>query len=268
MAGYENLSIPLEDDSPPHTIYYYIKGVNMFRKLAFHVYSFAANVFGRGPRRLVFKLFPALYRRVVSLRTNAFAKPGDTVIQAGVDFGVKRDLSNAILLSKRVGEKGKVLAIEPDPRNTALLKDYITEKNINNIVVIEKAVWNEKGKMTFKWGEETWWSRLESLDSPNSGGRFVNSTEVDADTIDNILDENEIGGVSQVCLSVNGAEIEALAGMQRTLATRNPKLLIQACEKVRPVVDGVPYFEKISSLLDANGYTIIDKMRWITAVKK
>lgn len=244
------------------------KDVNMVKKLKFKVYSFGANVFGRVPRRLVFKLFPVLYKRLISIRTCTFAKPGDTVVQVGVDFGVKKDLSNAILLSNRVGEKGKVIAIEPDPRNTELLKDYLSKKNIHNTVVIEKAAWKEKGKMTFKWGEETWWSRLEHVHTSTSENRFIHSTEVDADTIDNILDENKIGEIAQVCISVNGAEIEVLEGMRRTLSNHNPKLLIQANHSIRPLVDGVPYLEAISSRLEAYGYTIIDAKRWIAAEKK
>jgi len=249
-----------------HPIKWY--GVNMLRKLAFLVYSFGGNVFGRGPRRLIFKFFPVLYRRLVSIRTCAFAKPGDTVVQVGVDFGVKKNLSNAILLSKRVGKNGKVIAIEPDSRNTGLLNDYIKQENIRNVLVIEKAAWKEKGKMIFNWGEETWWSRLENVHAPNDRKRFISSTEVEADTIDNILEQNKIGKISQVCISINGAEIEALVGMHRTLSTRGPKLLIQSNHLIRPVVDGVPYFEKISSQLEACGYIIINAKRWIAAVKK
>lgn len=212
------------------------------------------NFFGRWLKKALRKYLPGLYSHMLYLQTCSFAEPGDIVMQVGVDLGVKKHLSDAILLSRRVGPGGKVLAVEPDKRNIQLLKDYIEEKSISNIQIIEKAAWKEKTTLTFKLGKKTCWSRLEGVDALAPNGEFVGTLEAQADTIDNILAENNIKNISHIHLSINGSEFEALEGMSRTLSSRNIKLRIQVNDYIRPKVDEMSYFEKITSILSGYGY--------------
>ena len=70
-----------------------------------------------------------------------------------------------------------------------------------------------------------------------------------------------------ICLTINGAEIEALLGMKNTLKNERPSLLIVNQGYMRPTVDGVPFAIKVSSILEKDGFKTSTGKRWITANK-
>jgi len=67
---------------------------------------------------------------------------GDTVIDIGAAHA-----HYTIFLSKLVGQKGKVYAFEPDPRNFSILK-YRTRK-LKNVIIERKAVGDKNSKVKF-----------------------------------------------------------------------------------------------------------------------
>ena len=65
-------------------------------------------------------------------------KKGDVVLDIGANIGVY-----TVLFAEIVGDKGRVYAFEPDPKNFALLKKNIEINKYKNVVLINKAVLNK-----------------------------------------------------------------------------------------------------------------------------
>lgn len=76
----------------------------------------------------------------------SFLKAGDTAIQVGSHDGfIEMGLSQTFIMASIVGPSGHVHVVEPDPKNTAAIRAYIAHNAIDNVSVIEKAVWDSEG---------------------------------------------------------------------------------------------------------------------------
>lgn len=155
-------------------------------------------------------------------RSHQFRR-GCIVVDAGARIG-----AFAAKISRAIGEEGRLIAIEPEPRNFSCLVKNIKANNLNNVLAIQKALW----------------SRTQPLDIYLSGNAAAhsayydafysstdNSIRVDADTLDSILDDMNISSVDFVKMDIEGSEIEALKGMQKIL-TSNVQLAIAAYHPV------------------------------------
>ncbi len=63
---------------------------------------------------------------------------GDIVINAGANIGY-----HTLILSRLVGDVGKVYAFEPEPRNYQLLVQNINENGCSNVIAVAKALSNK-----------------------------------------------------------------------------------------------------------------------------
>ena len=174
---------------------------------------------------------------------------GDVVIDIGAHVGVF-----TIKAAKAVGEKGQVVAIEPEPKNVALLRHNIASNGIENVIVIGKAVTSYKGKAKLNLSD------VSSCDSiaqplPYSRGDYI---EVETDSLDNIVSELGLSRVDFIKIDAEGSEPEILKGAERTLAHPNIKLAIAAYHVLE---DGTPEFPQIMSFLSQKEFKIYTRNR-------
>ena len=94
-------------------------------------------------------------------------KRGSVVIDVGAGIG-----EFAMLASDKVGEGGKVIAIEPSPDDFETLQENIKENGCSNVIPINSAVSNKKERLLLKF----------------KGREF----EADAETLSNILSNLDI----------------------------------------------------------------------------
>lgn len=158
---------------------------------------------------------------------------GDIVFEVGAFIGF-----HALRMSEIVGAKGKVIAIEAISENFELLKKNIEINKIKNIIPINKAIWNYRGSLLFHIDEKQKTSALNNI------VKTKEQKKLPCDTLDNIYDELKLPKVDFVRIQTNGAEIEALKGMENIL-TGKPKLLV-----------AVPYKNRneVQKLLENYGY--------------
>lgn len=228
------------------------------------------RLFNFGITKKFMHALPAIYSLYLYLRARTYVDRGNIAIQAGVDLTTKGNKSNIFFLSKVVGKKGKVIAIEPDPKNVKKIKDYINKEEVNNIVVIEKAVWNKKGNMEFLLHKESWSNKLKVVNTNIKG--FVDSVIVETDTIDSIIDcydKKLMSRIKHVCLTVNGSELEALEGMDKIMS-RNKDITILIANQDN---HSDPYYnskrrDTTEKLLANHGFTLSCGKRWLLAKKK
>jgi FkbM family methyltransferase len=146
-------------------------------------------------------------------------KEGDTVIDIGAHIG-----RYTITSSKQVGDSGKVVAIEADPNNFQLLKRNIELNNLTNVLPLNYAVFSTKTKM--KLYEQLASAKYNSLMLARAA-ESKNYVEVNADTLDNILNQNGVNQVNWIKIDVEGAEFEVLKGSTETLSNENVSLFVE-----------------------------------------
>lgn len=140
-------------------------------------------------------------------------KEGDTVIDIGANIGYF-----TVLLAKLVGEKGRVYAFEPDPRNFELLKRTIKQNNFTQVIAEQFAVSNRNGEVSF-YQTKSW--------AANTLNREYNlpSVEVDVVSLDVYLFIER--NIRFVKIDTDGSEILAIQGMQN-LIKQSPNIRILA----------------------------------------
>jgi FkbM family methyltransferase len=148
---------------------------------------------------------------------------GDTVIDVGAHIGLY-----TLIAAKRVGSSGKVIAIEPDPDNFKILKKNILLNQLSNVEALECAVYSTKEKLKLFLPELERGRTIFNTVMQDRAGISNNFLEVEANTLDNILNENNIQRVNWIKIDVEGAELEVLKGAVNTLSSnKNITLVIE-----------------------------------------
>ena len=136
-------------------------------------------------------------------------RSGDIVVDAGARIG-----TFSAKISAAVGEKGKIIAIEPEPRNFACLLKNIQANNLTNVVAVPRMLWSrEEQRDLYLSGYTAAHSAFFDEFYQATGERI----RVEADSLDHILESLGIGTVDFIKMDIEGAEIEALEGMKSTL---------------------------------------------------
>jgi FkbM family methyltransferase len=200
---------------------------------------------------------------------------GDVVIQGGADMGWKQEkfsASNVFKISKIIGKKGKLFVIEPDLNNFRALEEFIRCNELNNIICIHKAIWSSQTKLKFMIGKRSNDSQLSEYlkDVSIQIDKYWESEyEIDTITLDRLYKDYKINKLDFICLTINGAEYEALQGASIVLNKFSPKLYIAANHKtVRSTINSEPYSEVITRLLKNKNYSVHkDRKGWLFAKK-
>ncbi len=145
---------------------------------------------------------------------------GGTVVEAGAYVGHK----TIRFVDDAVGTSGKVLAIEMMPDNVQVLRRNVKENNLDKCIdIVECGVWNEKGE-TLVMGKGRQRNSLVPLDQLKPD--IVISVPVNS--LDNILQSWGKDIIDFLVLTVNGAEVEALRGLD-TMLNHIKVIYIAAC---------------------------------------
>src|ERR671921_450002 len=161
-------------------------------------------------------------------------KQGDIVIDIGANIG-----RYTIISSKRVGTKGKVVAIEAHPGNFEILNRNIKLNQLTNIIPLNYAAYSKETKIKlYVPDEESGYTIYHTL-MERTGKKFV---EVNANTLDYLLQLNEIRQeeVNWIKIDVEGAELEVLKGATNVLSkSKDIALLIEVHgqNNYRPLVE-------------------------------
>ena len=158
-------------------------------------------------------------------------KQGDIVVDVGAHMG-----KYTIIASKRVGANGKVIAIEAHPGNYEMLNHNIKLNGLTNVIPLNYAVYSKESKIKlFLPDEESGYTMHHSVmfnylssKYPLQGKDNEKFIEVNANTLDNLLQKNGISQVNWIKIDVEGAEFEVLKGSANILSTsKDINLLIE-----------------------------------------
>jgi FkbM family methyltransferase len=165
-------------------------------------------------------------------------REGDTFVDVGANIGYF-----TLLAARQVGPRGRVIAVEPAPGNYALLEKSLALNGLKHVEAHRIAAGASAGR-----------ARLALPDAANGGSwALVNdarsgSFEVDVQPLDALLAGRR---VQVIKIDVEGAEQQVLAGLQRTLETSRPLLLLEYSGQT-----------KMLEALEARGYRAQETARF------
>jgi FkbM family methyltransferase len=152
-------------------------------------------------------------------------KEGEVVVDVGAHIG-----RYTLISSKRVGPKGKVIAIEAHPSVLKMLNKNIKLNHLTNVTALNYAVYSKETKIKLydhrKQVDATIYNTVMT-------GRVRDQdvfVEVNANTLDSILQQNGINAedVNWVKIDVEGAELEVLKGANNVLSkSKNITMLVE-----------------------------------------
>lgn len=186
-----------------------------------------------------------------------FVRRGWTVCDVGANIGYY-----SLLLSRLVGEQGRVLAFEPNPVLLGKLRRH-AELNARNIEICPVALSAGDALRRFNFAPE-----LEGGGLPNFGGWSLlgaglasDGLEIRFTTLDALVAERKVERVRFVKADIEGGELELLQGASTVLEKHRPFWMLEfkaddEAERAR--------LAEIRDLLEARRYTVcrIVKKPW------
>jgi FkbM family methyltransferase len=138
-------------------------------------------------------------------------QPGMRFVDVGAHAG-----HFTLIGSRAVGPSGRVLAVEPAPRSLGYLRQHIDMNGLANVDVVDVAISDRTGQARFTTDPGSLAAHLS-----DDGAEQVATT-----TLDDLVASWGAGPPGCVKLNIEGAELEALRGAERTLAEARPVLLV------------------------------------------
>ena len=177
-------------------------------------------------------------------------KEGDIVVDIGAHMG-----RYTITSSKSVGTGGKVIAVEAHPLNFRILQDNIRLNKLTNVSTVNLAVFSKKARLKLYLPDEDlgytghhslMTNYLAAKHSKQAERRYI---EVEADTLDGLLNSMGIKTVNWIKIDVEGAEYEVLKGAKDILATnKDISILVE--------VHGKETYDPTIDMLKSNNFQI------------
>jgi len=143
--------------------------------------------------------------------------PGKVFIDVGANFGVY-----TLVASRLVGTTGKVIAFEPTAQSFAILQQNIELNHFSNVRAFQVALAQSRSRAWLYHGRDPVGNSLRKDPLCGSDGE-----EVQIEKLDQVLEENGIGGVDAIKIDVEGAEALVLQGAIRCLTTRRPIVIFE-----------------------------------------
>jgi FkbM family methyltransferase len=164
-------------------------------------------------------------------------KPGSVVYDIGANVGYY-----TLLASVLSGEKGKVFAFEPLPRNVDYLRKHVEINHLTNVDIFEAAVSDYEGEAFFDLGASTAMGHLAER----------GEIRVKMVALDDLLEGNKIQPPDFIKIDVEGAEYEVLKGARVLLNKFHPILFLDTHQREA--------HQKTITFLEELGYkfTILD----------
>jgi len=171
------------------------------------------------------------------------ARPGMIALDVGADIGYY-----ALNLARLVGPEGRVIAFEPIPKARARLEQNIAANGYKNITISDFALGNQEGVVYLE--DPLNKSRI----SLSKGEGSSNDIKVRIRRMDELITELGIERIDIVKMDIEGAEHEALLGMEELLKKCHPILVVEVHNLYLPQFNSTA--EKLLSWLSGLGYKI------------
>lgn len=176
--------------------------------------------------------FTGFYEPQETLLVQRLLRKGMTVVDVGANWGYF-----TLLAAHLVGDRGRVLSLEPDPRLVSLLRQNVEINGLRHVTVLPQAASDRNTALSLAGYNEGrgnfGLSRLVASDHP-SEDRF----QVLGARLDDVLEAHGIETIDLLKMDVEGGEAAALAGLVGTLRAGRVKWLLLEVHPVQLAEDG------------------------------
>jgi len=149
---------------------------------------------------------------------NRLVKKGDVVLDVGANIGYY-----TVILSRLVGDEGKVIAFEPTKHFREVLKENISANELEgNIEIVDVGLSNKKGEVVIDIGPSS-----ATLHSPKGYDLVLGHEKISLTTLDEFVKENGLERVDFVKIDVDGHEPFFFKGGWETLDKFSPTILFE-----------------------------------------
>jgi FkbM family methyltransferase len=147
-------------------------------------------------------------------------KPGDVFYDVGSNMGFF-----ALIAGRLVGPQGHVCAFEPHPDNARAVSENARLNGLSHLRIFEVAAGNEARREQLTMTD--WDGGAALARYPIGPSSSVTRTEVEVVTLDDFIVDRALPLPTFVKIDVEGAELEAIEGMRRTIERCKPVLLYE-----------------------------------------
>lgn len=203
---------PVPTATQEETIATSFRGICLHRR-AFHSVGFPATLYcPNGRPNEIFEL-----QQYADPKHGLFVEPGNIVIDGGGCWG-----DSAIYFSHLAGSEGRVFTFEFLPENLEIMRrNFGLNPDLSSrIEILPHPIWSETGKeMAFLCDGPA--TRVSA--GIQAGGQSMKFTST---TIDHLVRNGKMPRVDFIKLDIEGAELEALRGAERTIREFRPLMAL------------------------------------------
>jgi FkbM family methyltransferase len=168
-------------------------------------------------------------------------QPGMTVLDAGGCNG-----EFALYAAKRVGPGGRVLMLEPDPKNIEVAKRvFEMNGNPSNLEIVPVGLWSKPDKLRFSAISDA-----TSAVAKDATAGDANTIEIDVHSLPSLAREMNLSRLDMVKMDIEGAELEAISALPDMPPGLRPSFAIASYH----VVDGRRTADVLPELFRRVGY--------------
>jgi len=176
-------------------------------------------------------------------------RSGDVIYDIGANIGFY-----TIILAKLVGNKGRVIAFEPERESYEHLQDNLKLNDLTNVQIFPKAVGEKVGKAKLYLGQT-----IGNFSLVRTYGEAIDYQEVEIVKGDQFVKEQNLPIPRLVKIDVEGYEYSVLQGLRQTLSHPNCEII---CCEVHPRLLPLRITgEKILELIKSFGFKQFDTFK-------
>ncbi len=177
------------------------------------------------------------YERHIVRELHRVLRPGDVAYDVGANAGYL-----SLVMARRVGPAGRVVAFEADPRNAAALAANIALNGLRNIALVPKAVSDASGSVTFASFDYSLVGHIATPATP-ADARLLT---VPAVALDDLFSQGQLPAPRCIKIDVEGAEDRVIAGAVDLIARARPVILAEVRPEalqggILPLLEGLGY---------------------------
>ncbi len=130
--------------------------------------------------------------------------------------------------------KGKIIAVEPDPRNREYLRKNIVLNNLKNVEIVPYPVSDRSGeKVKFALATVSGYSRIDRMLNDDELLKYI---YIETITVDDLIESIDLERVDFIIIDVEGYELHVLRGAKKTIRKYKPLMLIEVFSENRDFV--------------------------------
>jgi FkbM family methyltransferase len=164
------------------------------------------------------------YEPALILFLSRFLKKGDVCLDIGSQKGFV-----AFQMGRIVGEEGRVLAFEPDPRAFRYLQEHCDRNRFSNVSVFPYVLGDQDSECQFSLTSQLGWS--SRFLNPVARAAAVEQVRTRVRALDRLVESSELlidtAKLAFVKIDVEGSEQLVLSGMRNLLTKSSPVIWVE-----------------------------------------